>query len=160
AHRRNVLHCDIKPANIVLDGDGNPKLVDFNVARLTDLDSSQIGGTLAYMSPEQLDLFNQSVAPPRLDGRSDIYSLGVVLWELVTGSRPFDDTAAQGDWTTTLTVMARQRRAWTRARALEALPTEVPPGVRQVLLRCLQPEPDNRYADAAELARELTLAAQ
>jgi eukaryotic-like serine/threonine-protein kinase len=85
AHRRGVIHRDIKPANIVVTVDGMVKVVDFGIARLTGASKTQTGtllGTLAYMSPQQ-------IRGDRADGRSDIWSVGVVLYELLTYRRPF-----------------------------------------------------------------------
>lgn len=166
AHRRKVLHCDIKPANIVLDGYGNPKLVDFNVAHVTSLNPAYLGGTVAYMSPEQLESFRATALQPLagkrapLDGRSDIYSLGIVLWELLTGSRPFVETEKSQDRIATLTAMTNDRRSWSSRRVLAELPADVPPAIRQILMRCLQFVPEDRYATSRELSRELTLASQ
>jgi serine/threonine protein kinase len=85
AHRRGVIHRDIKPANIVVTVEGEVKVVDFGIARLADTSKTQTGtllGTLAYMSPQQ-------IRGERADARSDIWSVGVVLYELLTGRRPF-----------------------------------------------------------------------
>ena len=101
AHRQGVLHRDIKPANVLLGADAAPRLADFNVGSCSKLEGASpaafFGGSVPYMSPEQNEAFNP--AHPRkvdsLDGRSDIYSLAVTLWELLTGLKPFDYSAAQ-----------------------------------------------------------------
>ncbi len=94
AHQKGVLHRDLKPANILVNEEGRPKVLDFGVAQITDADVrlttmhtqvSQLIGTLAYMSPEQV-----GGRTDRLDTRSDVYSLGVVLFELITGRLPYD----------------------------------------------------------------------
>src|SRR5262249_6136805 len=116
AHQRGVLHRDVKPANVLLTARGWPLLADFNVAFCSKLEganaSAFFGGSLAYMSPEQMEACNP--ADPRtsasLDGRSDLYSLGVVLWELLTGRRPFPDELLAADWPTALERLATQRR--------------------------------------------------
>ena len=85
AHRRSVIHRDIKPANIVLTEEGVIKVVDFGIARVSDASHTNTGtllGTLGYMSPQQ-------IRGKRADGLSDIWSVGVVLYELLTGRRPF-----------------------------------------------------------------------
>ena len=99
AHRQGVLHRDVKPANVLLTAEGSPKLADFNVSFSCKLDGANpaafFGGSLAYMSPEQLEAFNPAHGrdPGDLDGRADLYSLCIVLWELLAGRRPFPDDA-------------------------------------------------------------------
>ena len=92
SHRRNVLHRDIKPANILITADGVPQLADFNVgsSKLRDPAPKPIfGGSLPYMAPEQLEVLDLSFEERDLDGRSDIYSLGMMMWKMLTGERPF-----------------------------------------------------------------------
>ena len=98
AHGRGVLHRDVKPANVLVAAEGHPKLADFNIS-FSKLDgatpAAYFGGSLAYMSPEQLEACDPSHPrqPEDLDGRSDVYSLGVMLWELLTLRRPFAEDA-------------------------------------------------------------------
>ena len=100
-----MLHRDVKPANILVTPEGSPKLADFNISfsdKVTGATpAAYFGGSLAYMSPEQLEACQPSAsrAGPRSSiGRSDLYSLGIVLWELLTGFRPFRDEAVEGGW--------------------------------------------------------------
>ena len=117
AHRRGVLHRDVKPANVLLTAEASPKLADFNVSFSSKLDGANpaafFGGSLAYMSPEQLEAFNPASAREAgdLDGRSDLYSLCIILWELLTGRRPFRDDGLGENWARTLAGMTEQRRA-------------------------------------------------
>ncbi|WP_280436294.1 serine/threonine-protein kinase [Nocardia carnea] len=99
ADRAGVLHRDVKPANVLLTADAVPKLADFNISFGANVAGSSpvayFGGSLAYMSPEQLAVIHPGLpgTAADLDTRSDLYALAVVLWELLTGRRPFDDTA-------------------------------------------------------------------
>jgi eukaryotic-like serine/threonine-protein kinase len=169
AHSRGVLHRDIKPANVLLSADGAPKLVDFNVSFSSKLEgataAAYFGGSLVYMSPEQIDAYNpdHDRKPDELDGRSDTFSLGVVLWELLTGSRPFTEDHLEdcvGNQTLLLARLAERRRAGVPPNAIAALPTELPPSLKQLLLSCLSPNPADRPATGAILGRQLELCLQ
>ena len=163
AHRQGVLHRDVKPANVLLTAEGSPKLADFNVSFSCKLDGANpaafFGGSLAYMSPEQLEAFNPAHQrdPADLDGRADLYSLCVVLWELLAGRRPFRDDALGEDWGKMLARMTDQRRKGIGAEERAALPPGLPAGLAQVLRAGLDPDPDRRPPTGAALARELDL---
>jgi eukaryotic-like serine/threonine-protein kinase len=166
AHRRGVLHRDIKPANILLTADGAPRLADFNVGHCSKLEGVSpkafFGGSLVYMSPEQLEAFNPAHErdPGSLDGRSDQYSLGVTLWELLTGERPFPKEAVGGPLTAAIVEMTARRRGGVPAEAASTIPTDTPTHLEQALRRCLAVEPADRFADAAALGRALELSLQ
>ncbi|GAA5097876.1 serine/threonine-protein kinase [Nocardia iowensis] len=166
ASAHGVLHRDVKPANVLLTAEAVPKLADFNISFSRNVDGTSpvayFGGSLAYMSPEQLEAchpgFGRSAAD--LDTRADIYSLGVVLWELLTGAKPFDDsTAGAGEHSddTTLEAMLERRSAGVDAAALERVPPDCPAALRRVLLSCLSPERTMRWANGSVLARQLEL---
>lgn len=163
AHRHGVLHRDIKPANVLLTAEGHPKLADFNISFSSKLagatPAAYFGGSVAYMSPEQLEACNPAHdrQPDSLDGRSDLYSLAVMLWELLSGSRPFGDEQLSTDWPATLAEMtARRHKGVDRELTLRAA-RHWPSGLREVLLQCLDPDPARRPANGAELARRLEL---
>ena len=148
AHGEGVVHRDVKPENILIARSGHALLADFGIARAALGDAkaetvTQAGmavGTVAYMSPEQA-LGEQSI-----DARSDVYSLGCVLYEMLSGTPPFDGPTAMSVLTKHLTAPApdiRSRRA------------EVAPGVATVLLAALAKEPDQRPASAREFASRL-----
>lgn len=166
AHRQGVLHRDIKPANVLLAADGAPKLADFNISFSSKLDGASpaayFGGSLAYMSPEQLEACNveHERQPDSLDGRSDLYSLGILIWELLTGARPFRDEQVQAGWSATLAQMTARRRAGLDGDHLVLVARRWPPGLAQVLQRCLEPDAAGRYATGSELARHLELCLQ
>ena len=172
ANSRGVLHRDIKLANVLLAPDGTPKLADFNVSFSRNVSGASpfeyFGGSLSYMSPEQLMACRpgHALAAADLDTRSDIYSLAVVLWELLTGLKPFDDSAAQaaradsaglvGD-TTALDLMLTTRAEGIPSAALARLPDDCPTALRRVLLKALSADRDERWASGAELAEQLQL---
>lgn len=139
AHRNGVVHRDIKPSNIMLDKSGRQvKVADFGIARIGSSGKTRTGtvlGTPPYMSPEQL-----SGRP--LDGRSDVFSLGVVLFELVTGRRPFE-----GDTVATL----MSRIANDRHPDLMTLRGGVPACLRNIIDKTLEKDPDKRYPNAGAL---------
>ncbi|MFD6102915.1 serine/threonine-protein kinase [Nocardia salmonicida] len=162
---RGVLHRDVKPANVLLTAEGVPKLADFNISFSENAGTSPLsyfGGSLAYMSPEQLEAshpgHDRSAAD--LEARSDLFSLGVLLWELLTGAKPFDDTGADdpawGDQTR-LEAMLASRSAGVSPTALQQLPPDCPPALRRVLLRCLEPDRTDRWPDGDVLATQFDL---
>jgi serine/threonine-protein kinase len=141
AHRKGVIHGDVKPANVLITNDGRVKLMDFGMARLASRDTagSPLLGTPAYWCPEQI------LGKPQ-DSRSDLFSLGVVLYEMVTGQRPFDADSLQG--------ICGRVLSSTPLPASHANPS-VPTGFDGVIVRCLAKDPAARYATAEALAEEL-----
>ncbi|MDZ4783847.1 MAG: serine/threonine-protein kinase [Planctomycetia bacterium] len=164
AHQRGVLHRDIKPANVLLAADASPKLADFNISFSGSVTGASaaayFGGSLAYMSPEQLEAYAMLRPPEDLDGRADVYSLGVMLWELLTGSRPFADTALEGDVTTMVTQMIARRKRGVDPLFIERAKAVFPEGVLDVLLDALKPDRETRYQTAGALARQLEVELQ
>ncbi|MCP4171845.1 MAG: serine/threonine protein kinase [Fuerstiella sp.] len=164
AHGQGILHRDVKPANVLLDANGTAKLADFNISFSSKLEGSgpaaYFGGSLAYMSPEQLDACDPGnpTQPTDLDGRADVFSLGVLLWELTYGQRPFNDEAAVGNWCETLASMAALRRTQLPVPLSSADPVQQ--CLLSVLQRCLAPEPNHRYQSGNELALDLGLCLQ
>nr|WP_294553766.1 serine/threonine-protein kinase [uncultured Rhodopila sp.] len=138
SHGKGVVHRDIKPGNVMLTEDGQVKLADFGIARIESSVMTQAGtmlGTPAYMSPEQL--MAQTV-----DARSDIYSAGVLLYQLLTGERPFEGG---------LTAIIHKALNTTPPRPSEISVT-APPGLDAVVARAMERRPADRYADAATFA--------
>ncbi|MFD4353144.1 protein kinase [Nocardia sp. NPDC058518] len=162
AERRGVLHRDVKPANILLSADGVPKLADFNISFSDHLAGSSpvtyFGGSLAYMSPEHLEASHPALPGTvgDLDTRSDIYALGVVLWELLTGRRPFARIEAKDSQEYVEQLLEVRRRPIAR-EFLDDLPADCPASLRRVLLTCLSPQRKDRWAHGAELAQQFEL---
>ncbi|MFX0580080.1 serine/threonine-protein kinase [Nocardia nepalensis] len=166
ASAHGVLHRDVKPANILLTAEAVPKLADFNISFSRNVAGTSpvayFGGSLAYMSPEQLEACHPGLdrSAEDLDTRSDIYSLGVVLWELLTGAKPFDDSTAtatgHGD-DTALEGMLERRTAGVDNAAQQRVPADCPAALRRVLLTCLEADRTRRWANGAVLAKQLDL---
>ncbi len=144
-HRQHVIHLDIKPSNVLLRDTGEAVLVDFGLSRhdgLPDLLEEEFElpmGTGPYMSPEQVQFV-------RNDPRSDLFALGVMLYHLATGARPFGAPT---------TVRGLRRRLWQEAVPPRALRPAIEPWLQEVILRCLEVQPARRHQSAAQLAFEL-----
>ncbi len=142
AHKNKIVHRDIKPGNILLDKQGRPYLVDFGVARMemsTMTQSGTIVGTPSYMSPEQI----QGI---RVDARADIFSLGVIIYEMLTGKRPFE-----GDHITTIVYKIMNEEPTNIRERMRDLPE----GFEHVIKKALAKDPNKRYQSCKELASEL-----
>ena len=163
AHSRGVLHRDIKPANVLLSPEGLPKLADFNVSynggRADEDPAEAFGGSLAYMSPEQLQACHPVLggSPQLVRDQSDVYSLGVLLWELLCGKRPLDDGPSEGGSLAQIQRMIDRRHYADFGEVCQALPPDCPDSLRQVLIKCLASRRSERYQSAGEVAQALRL---
>ena len=143
AHERNVVHRDIKPANLMLTADDTVKVTDFGTAKILQFGTVQqtahVMGTPSYMSPEQ-------VKGRAVDGRSDIFSLGVMLYEMVTGEKPFPGQ----NITTVIYKIVNEEPVPPRQ-----IDPSIHPGISAVVMRALEKEPEQRYQSCREMLEEL-----
>ena len=141
AHERGVIHRDLKPANLMLDGSGKIRITDFGLASVAaSLEGAEVkAGTPAYMAPEQLE-------GKEVTAKSDLYSLGLVLYEILTGKRVFDATS--------LPELIKQRERTTPTNP-STLVRDLDPAVERVILRCLENDPARRPASALQVAAAL-----
>jgi len=142
AHSQGVIHRDIKPANILITEEGRAKVTDFGIARLKHAvpkQNGQVVGTPAYMAPEQW-------AGGEADGRSDLFSLGVVLYSMLTGFRPFQGNSAQ-------TLCFKVLNA--EPVPVTSLAAELPPRLDQIMARAIAKDPNDRYQRGAEMAADI-----
>src|SRR3989440_2418836 len=143
AHERNVIHRDIKPANLMLTADDTVKVTDFGTAKILQFGTVQqtahVMGTPSYMSPEQ-------VKGRAVDGRSDIFSLGVMLYEMVTGEKPFPGQ----NITTVIYKIVNEEPVPPRQ-----IDPSIHPGISAVVMRALAKDPDRRYQSCREMLEDL-----
>ena len=142
AHKRGVIHRDIKPHNVIVDAEGRAKVTDFGIARAGASDMTETGaimGTAQYLSPEQAQ------GHP-ISATADIYSVGIVLYEMLTGRVPFEADSA-------VTIALKQVNE--DPQAIRAVNPEVSPELEDVILRALRKDPRERYADADEFIEAL-----
>src|SRR6266568_3623661 len=152
AHEAGVVHRDIKPANVMLDGQGRTKLTDFGVARVTDSDRTHVErtqagtmvGTPAYMSPEQIQ-------GQRIDRRTDIFSAGIILYQFLTGQKPF---TGEGAWTVAKKIIQED------PPMPSSINVALSPEFDQVVAKALAKNPDQRFATAREFSQALKRAAE
>ena len=144
AHEQGIIHRDIKPQNVLIDHKGEVKLMDFGIARMTEsaegmTQAGMVVGTPHYMSPEQ-------VQGRALDPRSDVYSMGIMIYEMLCGRRPFEAPALMAILTAHISETARP--------AIEIRP-ELDPEINRIVMKCLAKDPRQRYANAGELLSDL-----
>ena len=152
AHGRGIIHRDLKPANVLITDEGQPMLLDFNLSETSAPGAApmaRIGGTLPYMAPEHLLAFRDGHGT--VDARSDIYSLGLILFELLAGRPAFP--IAKGSFKSVLDDMIVRRAALCpRVRAANA---SVSPAVEAIIRKCVHPDPARRYRSADDLRDDI-----
>lgn len=153
AHARGILHRDLKPANVLLSDDGRAMLLDFGMAEDTKLrgttGETTIGGTVPYMAPEHLDAYRLGRAG--LDTRCDVYSLGVIVFELLTGRAPFPTRVGGSDGVLQESAADRRRPVpW-----LRGFNPALSPAVEALVRKCLAANPADRYQSAADLGDDI-----
>src|SRR6266851_560127 len=153
AHERGILHRDLKPANILVTDEGQPMLLDFNLAHDTKARSkvsvALLGGTLPYMAPEQLAAYRDETVAENCN--SDVYSLGIILYELLSGRHPFEIRYGPFEEVLSRMIVDRQRRP----AGLRNSNRAVSPAVAAIIDRCIEPNPERRYQSARELQEDL-----
>ncbi len=151
AHQRGIMHRDLKPGNILVDEHAQPRVLDFGLAKLTDRlgeseasisMSGEVAGTPAYMSPEQT-----KGDPSRIDVRSDVYSLGVILYRLLTGQSPYGEQKGLSDLLRAINDV--------EPPSPRRIKKEIPDEVEAIVLKALRKDPGERYQTAGELARDV-----
>ncbi len=144
AHNKNIIHRDIKPQNIIISTEGKVKVTDFGIAKAISSNtvSADVMGSVHYTSPEH-------ARNTQVDGRSDIYSLGIVMYEMVTGRVPFD-----GDTTVTIAIQHLQEEMVQPSAYVPSLPISM----EKIILKCCQKSPERRYQTIGELLNDLVRA--
>ncbi|MSR58354.1 MAG: tetratricopeptide repeat protein [Planctomycetaceae bacterium] len=155
AHRHATLHCDVKPSNVLLSNQGHAYLLDFNLALLGADAARCVGGTLPYMSPEQLEPLTRpgQPQPSQVDVQTDIFSLGVVLYEMLSGKLPFGGISES--WSREQIASHLYARQKTGPLALRDAAPSVDPQVAAIVARCLEFSADRRWPSMAVLADEM-----